>query len=52
VYTSANCGTTWNRTALGETDEAIKVVIPDPSQAGLWFAGTLRSGVYQFSINQ
>jgi len=52
VYTTADCGTTWNRTALGEIDEEIKVVIPDPSQAGQWFAGTLRSGVYQFSADQ
>ncbi|MGB4596076.1 MAG: hypothetical protein WBI14_09250, partial [Anaerolineaceae bacterium] len=52
VYTSMDCGSTWNQTAIGGRDDVIKVIISDPQQSGHWFAGTLRSGVYQFSVNQ
>jgi hypothetical protein len=52
VYTSTNCGSTWTRTVLGETNEEIKVVIADPMQTGQWFAGSLRSGVYKFSTEK
>lgn len=49
VYTSTDCGTSWKQTAIGETNEEIRVIMPDPQLIGDWFAGSMRTGVYRFS---